>query len=121
MLCEVLQPYLALSGRIVGTFPDVAEFKKEFRESLIDNVQRAVEAAKEKARRLPPRSGKINWIDIRYFEQELINCPVCDGPGILNGTTERLTWIKRGEQDIDEPGLWFVPDAFQCRACGLTL
>ncbi len=117
----VLKDDLIFVGNFDKRFPDSVSFLQEFQEKLIEKVHKAIATAKEKAKRLPAKGQATRQVSIEYWEQEVTECPVCGNLAILNGTTEKLTWISRGDEEINEPGLWFEPESFICSECGLSL
>jgi hypothetical protein len=120
-ISSVLKDELIFAGNVGGRFPESTSFLQDFQDKLIEKVHKAIENAKDKAKRLPARSQKTRQVNIEYWEQAVTKCPVCGNLAILNGTTEKITWSRRGDEEINEPGLWFEPEKFICSECGLTL
>jgi hypothetical protein len=108
-------------GNAGKRFPESDTFLKEFQENLVEKVHKAIESAKDKAKRLPAKGHKARQVSIKYWEQAVINCPVCGNLAVCNGSTERMTWSRRENEEINEPGLWFEPENFICSECGLLL
>ncbi len=117
-----LKADLIFIGNADKRFPESVSFLQEFQERLVEKVHKAVESAKEKARRLPAKGQKARQVNIKYWEQAVTRCPVCGNLAILNGSTEKITLMTRREgEEISEPGLWFEPENFNCTECGLLL
>ncbi|HEY3312258.1 MAG TPA: hypothetical protein VGK00_11520 [Anaerolineales bacterium] len=105
----------------VGNSPESASFLLAFQENLVEKVHKVIENAKEKAKRLPAKGQKARQVSIKYWEQAVIRCPICGNLAICDGSTERMTWSRRENEDINQPGLWFEPENFNCSECGLSL
>lgn len=116
-----LKEDLLFVGSIDKRFPETIAFLHEFQEELIERVHTAIKSAKERAKKLSAKRQKGRQVSVDYWTQAVIECPVCGNLAILNGTTEKITWIRRGEEEINEPGLWFEPESFICSECGLSL
>jgi len=121
LVSTALKDELFFIGNINKRFPEIVAFLKEFQEELIERVHKSIEAAKEKAKRLPAKREVTRQVSIDYWTQAVTECPVCGNLAILNGTTEKITWVRRGDEEINEPGLWFEPENFICSECGLSL
>ncbi len=120
-VCDALNAELPMIGNVKRYFPESEIFLSEFREEMVEKVQKAIEDAKQKAKKLPHKSNTPRYVSIDYWKQEVMNCPVCGHLAILSGTTERVVWTRRGDEEIQEPGLWFEPENFFCSECGLSL
>ena len=95
------------------------EFLARFDSERIERVQKSIEQAKERSKKIAQSSSITLSDDDWYFC--VMTCPVCGSDGIAEGQTE----ISQGEPDqngeLPEPMLWFFPDSFQCDDCGLRL
>lgn len=95
------------------------EFLLRFDSERIERVQKAIEDAKKRGKKLARNSSFFLSDDDWYFCT--LTCPVCGSDGIAEGQTE----ISQGEPDqngdLPEQMLWFFPDSFQCDDCGLKL
>jgi hypothetical protein len=96
-----LKDDLIFIGSTDKRFSESTIFLQEFQEKLVDKIHKAIEGAKDKAKRLPAKRAR--QVSIKYWEQAVINCPVCGNLAILNGSTEKITWTRRGNEEINEP------------------
>ncbi len=97
-----------------------SEFMAEFQESRLERVQKAIEAAKEHARKLTGKPSSIAAIS-NHWETQITTCPICGSDAVLIGFTQRFKSEPNREGQIPLPSLAFFPDSFQCAECGLTL
>jgi len=92
--------------------PEDKKFLTKFDSDRVERVEKAIASAREKAK-------KINEPDIiSVSEWDVIDttCPVCESTGLLFGDT------VEGYNDPESgPMLLFIPDSFECKACGLKL
>lgn len=112
---------LFILGDPAKRYPESVSFLQEFQDKLIEKIHKAIEKAKERAKKLPIKSKTARQVTVSYWVQDVTKCPVCGNLAVLNGTTEKITWTRRGNEQINEPGLWFMPERFHCAECGLTL
>lgn len=92
------------------------KFLETFQDERIERVQKAIQMAKEKSRKI---EGGRSYILIDSWENYVTSCPICGSDGILDGYTE-----LSGEMDEDglsNPFLDFFATAFHCDDCGLSL
>jgi hypothetical protein len=89
-------------------------FMSSFQEERIEQVKKAIEIAKEKAKSL---STKYNPIGISPTQWEIFiaPCPICENDAYFTGDTE-LGYSKDGEPYLD-----FLPYDLECEECGLKL
>jgi hypothetical protein len=91
------------------------DFLLRFNEERIARVHSAIEAAREKAKKIEnPMS-----IDVSEWDICVIDCPVCGCDGLLYGQTQEDYEAK--DEFSGHLYLTFVGDSFECEECGLEL